>query len=130
TRQLGVVVPLADAFEVWGLDEREQLLLAAGFGAELSPRLSRLLAYLGGDATRPGLSVEAAAEVAAPGGGGAFALVELLDREGSLLRLALVSLGGGAEQPLLRRTVQLAPRLLPLARGRVALDPALEGARL
>src|SRR5262249_12590353 len=118
------------AGDAWGLTDEERLLCACALAAEVSPPLARLLAYLAGDAMRPGLPVESAAAVLSAGAGGVLALSPLLDDSARLRRLAVVRVRGAAALPLLKRMLRAAPRLLALARGELGIDDRLAGAEL
>jgi hypothetical protein len=116
--------PLARALRRWELDPDSTLLLGALLAAELSPRLARVLAYLGGDSSRPGVTVDAAAALFGDGVPGALIVDARIGRGAPLFDLGLVA-ARPIDQPLLRRTLGLAPRVAQLARGELALDPAL-----
>jgi hypothetical protein len=116
--------PLARALRRWQLDPGSTLLLGALLAAELSPRLGRVLAYLGGDASRAGVTVDAAAALLSDGVPGALAVDAALGAGAPLFDLGLAA-ARPLDQPLLRRTIALAPRVAQLARGMLALDPVL-----
>jgi ATPase family associated with various cellular activities (AAA) len=135
--------PLAHAARRWRLSPEALRILAAMVATELSPRLARLAAFLGGDASRPGMSVEAmgalmgallgpllgpAAADAAAGGvaageAGVLAAMRELGPGAPLHELSLVLLRL-PDAPLLRRQLWLAPRVVELALDRAALDEA------
>ncbi|MEO7733370.1 MAG: hypothetical protein ABIY55_20580, partial [Kofleriaceae bacterium] len=108
----------------WQLDPASTLLLGALLAAELSPRLARVLAYLGGDASRPGVTVDAAAALFGDGVPGTLIVDARIGRGAPLFDLGLVA-ARPFDQPLLRRTLGIAPRVAYLVRGELALDPAL-----
>lgn len=116
--------PLVRALLRWGLDPEAMLLLGALLAVELSPRLARVLAYLGGDASRPGLTVDAAAALLGDGMPGTLIVESRLTRGAALFDLGIAA-ARPLDAPLLRRTIVIAPRLVQLARGQLALDPAL-----
>lgn len=116
--------PLARALRRWQLDPESTLLLGALLAAELSPRLARVLAYLGGDASRPGVTVEAAAALFGDGVPGVVLVENRTGRGAPLFELGLVA-ARPHDLPLLRRTLGVAPRVAQLAGGVLALDPAL-----
>lgn len=111
---------LARAFARWQLADDDRRIVLALIAAQLSSRVSRLLALLGGDPAAPHLVVEAIAALVAPGDAG---LRRLAERLAALEALALVQLGR-PDLPLPRRPIAPAPRLLELIFDRVALDPA------
>lgn len=115
---------LARALRRWQLDPASTLLLGALLAAELSPRLGRVLAYVGGDASRAGVTVDAAAALLSDGVPGALAVEAALGAGAPLFELGLAA-ARPLDQPLLRRTIALAPRVAQLARGVLALDPLL-----
>lgn len=118
------VGPLARALRRWQLDPPSTLLLGALLAAELSPRLARVLAYLGGDASRPGVTVDAAAALFGDGVPGAVIVEARIAPGAPLFDLGLVA-ARPHDVPLLRRTLGVAPRVAQLAGGVLALDPAL-----
>jgi hypothetical protein len=115
--------PLSRAVRRWRLADDAIRLLAAALAAELSPRLARLAAFLGGDVTRPGFVVEGAAALLGAGEAGVAAAARQLAPGAPLHDLALVLLRA-PDAPLLRRPLWIAPRLVELALGRAALDEA------
>jgi hypothetical protein len=108
--------PLALALHRWGLAEDEVIVIAAALAAAVAPDLARLLAYLGGDASRPGLTVEAAAALLGDGDGAVIAVERMLSPASPVRAAGLLALGRG-DAPLLRRTLDLHPRVIALAAG-------------
>ncbi|HWO20612.1 MAG TPA: AAA family ATPase [Kofleriaceae bacterium] len=131
--------PLARAVRRWRLSPEAIRVVAAMLGTELSPRLARLAAFLGGDASRPGVSVEAIGALlgaeARPAAGdtageaGVVAAMRELSPGAPLHELSLVLLRL-PDAPLLRRQLWLAPRVVELALGRAALDEAAGAAAI
>ena len=115
--------PLARAVRRWRLTDDAIRILAAMTSTELAPRLARLAAFLGGDASRPGVVVEAIGALLGPEEAGVAAAGRELAPGAPLHDLALVLLRT-PDAPLLRRPLWLAPRLVELALGRAALDEA------
>lgn len=127
-RELGLLAQLAasphalaQAFARWQLTDDDRRIVLVLVAAGLSPRVSRLLAVLGGDPTAPAVVVEAVAAVLAPGEAGVRRLAERVG-QGALEALALVQIGR-PDLPLPRRPIAPAPRLVELALDRLALDP-------
>jgi len=128
--------PLARAVRRWRLGPAAVRILAAMVATELSPRLARLAAFLGGDASRPGVIVEAIGALLGAAGEPAGGPAGLAEAEVGI-QAAARELGPGAplhdlalvllrppDAPLLRRQLWLAPRVIDLALGRAALDAA------
>jgi hypothetical protein len=97
-RELGLLAPLAasphalaKAFARWQLADDDRRIVLVLVAAGLSPRVSRLLAVLGGDPTAPAVVVEAVAAVLAPGEAGVRRLAERVG-QGALEALALVQI--------------------------------------
>jgi len=98
-RELGLLAPLAasphalaQAFARWQLTDDDLRIVLVLVAAGLSPRVSRLLAVLGGDPTAPAVVVAAVAAVLAPGEAGVRRLAERVG-QGALEVLALVQIG-------------------------------------
>jgi hypothetical protein len=119
--------PLARAIARFRLAPDAVRVLAAGLAGELSPRVARLAAFAGGDASRPGITGEALGALLGADAAGVAAAARQLAPGAPLCDLALALLRP-ADAPLLRRQLWIAPRLVDLALGREALDPAVGAA--
>jgi hypothetical protein len=108
--------PLALALHRWGLSEDQLTVVGAALAAAVAPDLARLLAYLGGDASRAGLVVEAAGALIGEGERGVLAVERMLAPGSPVRDAGLLSLGR-SDGPLLRRTLDLHPRVIALAAG-------------
>ncbi len=126
TRAAGVSLPLADALAAWGLGADERWLVASVLAAEVSPPVSSLLSRLSGDSS--GATLAAIGSVLPEGG--VTRAADLVTPGAPLVRLALAWTEGARGGPLMRRTVRLAPRWIPLAAGRLDLDGDLGGVTL
>lgn len=115
--------PLARAVRRWRLPDDAIRILVAAVSTELAPRLARLAAFLGGDASRPGIMVEAIGALLGPEEAGVAAAARQLAPGAPLHDLALVLLRA-PDAPFLRRPLWIAPRLVELALGRAGLDEA------
>jgi Winged helix domain, variant len=110
--------PLARALRRWRLDDTATRLALLLVAAELSPRV---LARAAIDTARPGVTVEAAARSFGVDARGMAAIVRALAPGQPLADLALVMLRG-ADLPLPRRVLAIAPRVLDIALGAATLD--------
>lgn len=117
--------PLALALGRWRLAADEVVVLAATLAAAISPELSRLLAYVGGESSRV-LTVEGAAALLGDGDAPILAIERML-ASGSRLAAVGVVATGRRELPFLRQSLEAHPRLVSLAAGaREPADPRLE----
>lgn len=107
---------LAQALRRWELTGDALLVFGAALAAAVAPDLARLLSYLGGDASRPGLSVTAAAALLGPGSDPVIAIERMLAPGGALGRAELV-VAGPRELPFLRRQLEVPDRVLAIAAG-------------
>ncbi len=124
---------LAAALDAWGVDDAERLLIALTLAFELSPAHARLVADVGAlwgavDPIGPTLVACAAALSPAVARPDVAAVADRLGRGGRLARLALI--GSEGAEPLWRRRVRVAPRLVALAAGRRTFDEVLAGVAL
>jgi len=110
--------PLARALRRWHLDEAAARLVLLLVAAELSPRV---LAHATIDTARPGVTVEVAARAFGADAHGMAAIMRVLAPGQPLAELGLVTLRG-AELPLPRRVLAIAPRVLDIALGAATLD--------
>jgi len=113
----GIALPLAAAFDAWQLESDDRVVLGCLLGAELSPAIARGFARLGG------VTVETVAALLRAGDAGVAELLARLAAGTPVSRLALVAVEGTG--PLLHRRLVVAPRLVPLALGSLAVDATL-----
>src|SRR5690606_25416034 len=118
---VGDTFALGRAFARWELADDDRRILLVLLAAALSPRVSRLLAILGGDPSSAAISVDAVAALLAPHDHGLARVADRFVASAPLSRLALAQLTR-PELPFARRGIVLAPRIVELARGTLELD--------
>ncbi|MEJ7597634.1 MAG: hypothetical protein WKG01_06970 [Kofleriaceae bacterium] len=116
-RDRELVLPLADAFDAWGLSPLDRSMVATLLAISHEPVVAQLARVLGTE-------TEVLAAIVGEGHVGALAVAERLTEEAPLIRLGLVT-PHGVERPFLARGLVIAARLGALARGDRGLDAVL-----
>lgn len=107
--------PLALALRRWRLHGDHILVVGAAIAAAISPDLSRVLAYLGGETSRA-FTVEAAAALLGDGEEEVLAIERMLAPGSPLAAVDILALGR-RDLPFLRQSLEAHPRLLAVAAG-------------
>lgn len=126
----GAHLPIQRAVRAFGLDDDARQLLVLLLGGEADEGIRRLYTYAWDDFTRRLPTVEFLLDLLSPGLAGRMARAQALLGAGPLVAWDVVEVGpppGAPPEPLLARTVRLAPSVAAFCIGTPALDPILRG---
>ena len=126
----GAALPIQRAVRAFDLDDDARRLLLLLLGGEVDEGVRRLYTYAWDDFTRRIPTVEFLLELLTPGLDARVGRAHALLGAGPLVAWDVVEVGpppGGSPEPLLARSVRLAPSVAAFCIGTPALDPVLRG---